>query len=559
MEFRSPPVVRRPASITACVVAVVFMLAGCGGGGGGASVPAPVTPVTPPVVVTPPEPQIQTKPTMPVPAGLWTAAPSALPTSGNYIHFSSEMGATVPDFVGAGLDYTYSDANNDDISVTMIDGRVHVVVLSPRLNTLWWGDIAGMNGLNPIQAGYYSNAQRYPFQDSGRNALAFYNGILGRACNVVTGWFAIDSITFSGQLPASIDFRFEQHCEGHIPGLHGQVHWVFDNTPAPPPGPIAIPADLWRADATAVPASHNYVYMKSDLGDFIGDFNLNPTVRLYTPADARIDVTTTTGAVKFEIAGDLKWEGVFAARAGLPHLLVGFYGGLGGTFPVDPARGGMNWMGDSRSTGALKSWYAIDKVEYDGDTLTLIDLRFEQHGGGARPALRGQIHWSAADTLAPPGPQNPPPATLWQPAPGSVPTVGNFLYLASDPNDFVGAGRTTLHTPANSQFDLWTRAGELELRVNDADLWIGTFEGLDGVTELQPGYYAGVKRSVVKNPTKGGMDFDAQSRGCNQLTGWFAIDKITYVKGEITALELRFEQRCEGAQDALRGAYRWVR
>ena len=38
-------------------------------------------------------------------------------------------------------------------------------------------------------------------------------------------------------------------------------------------------------------------------------------------------------------------------------------------------------------------WFVVDAVTYVGDTLTAIDLRFEQHCEGHAPALRGEIHW----------------------------------------------------------------------------------------------------------------------------------------------------------------------
>jgi hypothetical protein len=48
-------------------------------------------------------------------------------------------------------------------------------------------------------------------------------------------------------------------------------------------------------------------------------------------------------------------------------------------------------FGCNSSTG----WFVVDGVSYVGDTLTSIDLRFEQHCESATPALRGKIHWAA--------------------------------------------------------------------------------------------------------------------------------------------------------------------
>ena len=77
------------------------------------------------------------------------------------------------------------------------------------------------------------------------------------------------------------------------------------------------------------------------------------------------------------------------------------------------------------------------------------------------------------------------------------------------------------------------------------------------VRQLQPGYYADLRRYPFHNPVKGGLDWVGEGRGCNTLLGWFAIDGDTYTNGNLTALELRFEQRCEGGIPALHGAIHW--
>jgi hypothetical protein len=39
--------------------------------------------------------------------------------------------------------------------------------------------------------------------------------------------------------------------------------------------------------------------------------------------------------------------------------------------------------------------------------------------------------------------------------------------------------------------------------------------------------------------------------------GWFAIDRVIYTNGILTALDLRFEQRCGGGSAALHGVVHW--
>jgi hypothetical protein len=81
---------------------------------------------------------------------------------------------------------------------------------------------------------------------------------------------------------------------------------------------------------------------------------------------------------------------------------------------------------------------------------------------------------------------------------------------------------------------------------------------MSGITELQPGYYANLERYPFHNPANGGLDWIGEGRGCNTLTGWFAVDSVTYNSGTLSAIDLRFEQHCEGGPAALHGQIHWT-
>ncbi len=53
------------------------------------------------------------------------------------------------------------------------------------------------------------------------------------------------------------------------------------------------------------------------------------------------------------------------------------------------------------------------------------------------------------------------------------------------------------------------------------------------------------------------MSFSMESRGCNQLSGWFMVDGITYQGEDMASIDLRFVQCCENGLAALRGRIRW--
>ena len=44
---------------------------------------------------------------------------------------------------------------------------------------------------------------------------------------------------------SAIDLRFEQHCEGSGPALHGKIHWEAGDTTTAP-GPVTPPSGLWQ-------------------------------------------------------------------------------------------------------------------------------------------------------------------------------------------------------------------------------------------------------------------------------------------------------------------------
>lgn len=196
-------------------------------------------------------------------------------------------------------------------------------------------------------------------------------------------------------------------------------------------------------------------------------------------------------------------------------------------------------------------------MTYDGANLTAIDLRFEQHCENGAPALRGTIHWRSDDPTSPPGPINPVPAGVWRPAPGATPPAGDYVYLTSDAGDYIGAGQTITYTPTNATIGVSASGGHLSVTVDGADWWFGDFQTMNTISRLQPGYYGDLRRFPFHNPVKGGLNWSGEGRGCNTLVGWFAVDRATYTNGTLTGLDLRFEQHCEGATAALRGAIHW--
>lgn len=463
----------------------------------------------------------------------------------NYVRLQSETG----DYIGQGRTYAYSQTNAV-LSVTASGGHLSVGISGDEG---WGGDFQVPNTLSQLEPGTYTGLRRYPFHDPAVGGLSWSGE--GRGCNTLTGSFTITSVTYVNNALSAIDLSFEQHCEGGAPALRGQIHWDSSDQTRPPGPVFPVPDGLWQPAPGSTPPTGNFAYLDSDVGDYIG----GGQTYLYTSATATITAAVNGGHATVGISGDQGWGGDFQTMNTINQLQPGYYPDLR-RYPFhNPAKGGLSWFGEGRGCNTLSGWFVVDRVVYTNGVLTALDLRFEQHCGGGTAALHGQIHWDSSDPTRPPGPVFPVPAGLWQPAPGSTPPTGNYTYLDSDVGDFIGQGQIYLYTPANATITLSASGGHATVAISGAQGWNGDFQTMNTINQLQPGYYPDLHRYPFHNPSKGGLSWTGEGRGCNTLLGWFVVDRVVYSGGVLTALDLRFEQRCEGGTPALHGAIHWDR
>ena len=343
-------------------------------------------------------------------------------------------------------------------------------------------------------------------------------------------------------------------CASNISGIsRGTISSFMPGLDSPGPDDPP-PSGLWQPASGATPPSGNYVYLISDPGDYIGVGHSYT----YTQANAQFSVSATGGHLSTNVTGDESWHGNFQAMTPLTMLQPGYYDSLQRWPFHNPVRGGLDWSGEGRGCNTLTGWFTVDNVTYDTGALTAIDLRFEQHCEGGAPALHGQVHWTSDDNAVPPGPIYPPPSGLWQPAPGATPPFGNYVYLQSDPGDYIGAGQTYTYTQASALLSVNASGGHLSTRIDGDQSWWGDFQAMNTLAQLQPGYYGDLQRYPFHNPVRGGLSWWGEGRGCNTLTGWFIVDNVTYDTGALTAIDLRFEQHCEGGGPALHGQIHWA-
>jgi hypothetical protein len=296
----------------------------------------------------------------------------------------------------------------------------------------------------------------------------------------------------------------------------------------------------------------SYLRLQSDAGDFVGGGRAFE----YTRADAQLSLNAVDGHLVVQVIGDESWQGDFVMPQPASRLEVGTYAGVG-RYPFhQPATGGLSWSGEGRGCNTLTGSFTVDHVVYVGGLLTELDLRFEQHCEGGAPALRGELHWDAADATAPPGPAAAPPS-LWAPPAGATPATGNFVYLASEIGDYVGAGQTALYDGLGAALTVTGTGGHLVVEVDGDQSWRGDFLAMNALSRLEPGYYGDLRRYPFGNPMKGALAWGGEGRGCNTLNGWFVVDAVSYEGAALSSIALRFEQHCEGGAPALHGAIHW--
>lgn len=146
-----------------------------------------------------------------------------------------------------------------------------------------------------------------------------------------------------------------------------------------------------------------------------------------------------------------------------------------------------------------------------------------------------------------------PPATL------TIPSSGTFLYMNSQPGDYIGGGQEHLYTSADSAINGNLSGGYFSASVIQGAYthwWYVNLAAPAG-QPLSIGSYEGAVRWPFQPPGSPGLSIYGDGRGCNTLTGRFDVNALEYAPtGELLVFEADFEQHCEGGSAALFGRIR---
>jgi hypothetical protein len=159
------------------------------------------------------------------------------------------------------------------------------------------------------------------------------------------------------------------------------------------------------------------------------------------------------------------------------------------------------------------------------------------------------------------GPTVPVPANLWKPAAGATPATGTYLYVEMDASFSPGVTYPRTILPASGIVTVTAASGAFSVTASDTVAKLdlrGAFTAMLGNPQVQDGYYPDLRGPADADPLRGSLDVTLNAHGCSGVTGWFVVDHIFYFNGHLTALDLRFEQRCPGFAAPMHGQLHWT-
>jgi hypothetical protein len=142
----------------------------------------------------------------------------------------------------------------------------------------------------------------------------------------------------------------------------------------------------------------------------------------------------------------------------------------------------------------------------------------------------------------------------------SASTAATYLYLNSQPGDYVGQGITQTFTAADGTFTVSNGTSTVTINFSSSDnsQWWSLNFGSPRSMKFARGQYVGAQRTPFRSPTRPGIDVYGDGRGCNTDAGQFLVsDFALALDGTVARLAIDFEQHCEGGPPALYGSVRY--
>jgi len=472
------------------------------------------------------------------PGGLWQPPQTAIPSSGNYVYLESQPG----DVLGGGQNYTYlsSDAQ---LSLNFIGGySSYTSSLSVQVNgwTTTYGSFQLMAGVNRLEKGYYANQLPYNYVLSAIS----WGGPMGWCSYEVkpSGWFVVDEVSYTGSDLTVVKLRFEIRCTAETSALHGALNWAANN-PLNPPLPVyPSPTNLWQPPKSAIPHTGNYAYVEGETGAVVqGPLNVTTT-----PTDTYFSLKWVPylHSVILNLTNNywtqLQLQPVYTMK----RLEKGYYADIRPPFG-NPAVGRVGLTIANCSYSSYTGWLSVDHIVHAGEEVTELSARFELK---CQSTLRVAVGWKAANRAGP-RPVFPPPHSLWQPVPSVLPASATYVYLQIQAGYLSLPAANYTYTAATVQVS----GNTLQLTIQSNEGWNGYFTACYGMKQLESGYYGG----LGNNYALGSLYWTSNNSPWCMTEGWFVLDKVEREGETVKAVEMRFQQHCQGKTPVLSAAVKW--
>jgi hypothetical protein len=142
------------------------------------------------------------------------------------------------------------------------------------------------------------------------------------------------------------------------------------------------------------------------------------------------------------------------------------------------------------------------------------------------------------------------------PAGPSAPAgVATFVHLAGDPGETLGGGATLDYSATNALVTVRPFGAQLAMRVVGDRVWDGFLALASSETRLRAGTFTSLTNAP--GPGSAGFRWSSQEVTCTASVATVTIDSVKYDGDVPRAIDLRFEQRCDGESAALRGTVHW--
>jgi hypothetical protein len=277
--------------------------------------------------------------------------------------------------------------------------------------------------------------------------------------------------------------------------------------------------------AFASPTADTRYSFKSQAGDRVGAGEAGT----YRAPSATITATGPAAAIDISVVSGDEWWAIRLVAPRGQVLRPGVYRKVERpVFGVGHAAG-LDVSGNGRTCDRVFGEFTVDqlKIEPSG-SIAVLDADFVQRCDHASaPELRGTVHYRA----------------------------GPLSYqFDSDPGDHIGRGEHKSYTNSTAGFLLSGTTALVRIRVSelDGDSWDMEL-GPPAGQRLQVGEYTRAERGAPDDKSRPSFYVSGTGRAC-ETTGSFRISKLVADgTGDVKALAVSFEQRCEGQAPALRG------